>query len=176
MALRFNRRARPMFPAHFRRLVTLPNGETLIIRRMDLDDLEAVTELEHLCFADAWTEEHFQFEISQSQVSVPLVAEIRGEIVGYIIPWFVEDEIHIANLAVSPVHRRKKIAEKLLQLVLKEGERQGSFYAYLEVRISNLPAIHLYRKFGFSEAGIRSAYYRDGEDALLMEKYLGNLP
>ena len=176
MALRFSRRAQPMFPANFKRVLKLENGETLIVRRMDLNDLESVTELEHMCFTDAWTLEHFEYEVSQSQVSVPLVAEIQGELVGYIIPWFVEDEIHIANLAVSPLHRRKKIAEKLLQLVLKEGEKQGSFYAYLEVRVSNLPAIRLYRKFGFAEAGIRSNYYRDGEDALLMERYLGALP
>ena len=175
MALRFNRRAQPMFPVKFWREVKLKNGQMLLVRRMDLSDLDAVTELEHLCFTDAWTQEHFEYEISQSQVSVPLVAEIKGELAGYIIPWFVEDEIHIANLAVSPLFRRQKIAETLLKLVLEEGERQGSFYAYLEVRVTNLPAIHLYRKFGFSEAGIRPRYYRDGEDALLMEKYLGEL-
>ena len=45
-------------------------------------------------------------------------------------------------------------------------------YAYLEVRISNFAAIHLYQKFGFSEAGIQKKYYQDEEDALVMEKYL----
>ena len=36
------------------------------------------------------------------------------------------------------------------------------------VRVSNAPAIALYKSFGFEEAGIRPRYYQDGEDALIM--------
>jgi ribosomal-protein-alanine N-acetyltransferase len=39
----------------------------------------------------------------------------------------------------------------------------------LEVRVSNEPAIKLYRKHGFKEEGIRPGYYTDNhEDALIM--------
>ena len=38
----------------------------------------------------------------------------------------------------------------------------------LEVRVSNAPAIGLYKKFGFAEAGVRPKYYENGEDALIM--------
>ncbi|MCS6997720.1 MAG: GNAT family N-acetyltransferase, partial [Casimicrobiaceae bacterium] len=44
--------------------------------------------------------------------------------------------------------------------------------ATLEVRVNNLAAQSLYRKFGFVEVGRRKRFYRDGEDALLMTKPL----
>jgi len=39
----------------------------------------------------------------------------------------------------------------------------------LEVRPSNREAQHLYRKYGFRFKGVHPRYYRDGEDAWLME-------
>jgi len=173
MAVRLNHQTQPTFPETFRRVFALPNAEEMLVRRMLSEDIEAVTELEFLCFKDAWTEKHFRHELQNSRISVPMVAEIRGEIVGYIVPWFIEDEIHIANIAVSPLYRRHRIGEHLLDTILEEGEKQGSRFVYLEVRVSNVAAIQLYKKCGFVTAGIRAKYYQDGEDALLMEKYLG---
>lgn len=172
MAIRVTKHIQPLFPVRFKRTVRLRNGREMVIRRMRSGDVEIVTELEHICFKDAWTDKHFRREVENGVVSVPIVAEINGEIVGYIVPWFIEDEIHIVNVAVSPLHRRQSIAKHLIGLVLQEGQKQGSVYAYLEVRISNFAAIHLYQKFGFSEAGIQKKYYQDEEDALVMEKYL----
>jgi ribosomal-protein-alanine N-acetyltransferase len=43
---------------------------------------------------------------------------------------------------------------------------------YLEVRISNIPAIRLYEKYGFRKARIIKGYYSDGEDAYVMVKRL----
>ena len=153
--------------------MTLPDGQKMIVRRMRSDDIETITELEHICFEDAWTEKHFRHEVESSRVSEPVVGEINGEIVGYAVPWFIEDEIHIANIAVSPLYRKRRIGENLLKIILEEGSKQGSVFVYLEVRVSNVAAIKLYKKFGFVTAGIRSRYYQNGEDALLMEKYLG---
>ena len=44
--------------------------------------------------------------------------------------------------------------------------------AFLEVRVSNAPAISLYKKFGYEPYGIRARYYEDGEDALVMKRGL----
>jgi len=173
MAVRLHEKTQPVFPKTFRRVLVLPDGEEMLVRRMVSEDIETVTELELLCFEDAWTEKHFRHEVENSRVSVPIVAEIRGEIVGYMVSWFVEDEIHIANIAVSPLHRKRRIGEYLLHTILEAGKKQGSVFVYLEVRVSNVAAIQLYKKFGFVASGIRARYYQNGEDALLMEKYLG---
>jgi len=43
---------------------------------------------------------------------------------------------------------------------------------YLEVRISNKPAITLYKKLGFQTVKVIRHYYMDGEDAYLMARKL----
>jgi ribosomal-protein-alanine N-acetyltransferase len=43
----------------------------------------------------------------------------------------------------------------------------GAIRATLEVRRANVEARALYGYFGFQEAGVRRAYYRNGEDALI---------
>ena len=60
----------------------------------------------------------------------------------------------------------------LEHLDLLAQEKQLSFLT-LEVRASNLPAVSLYEKHGYTRVGVRPAYYRDPrEDAILMTKYL----
>jgi ribosomal-protein-alanine N-acetyltransferase len=65
--------------------------------------------------------------------------------------------------------RRKGIAARLLGHVMHRAMNQGLLTACLEVRVSNVAAVDLYHRFGFSRKGLRRAYYHDGEDALLME-------
>ena len=55
---------------------------------------------------------------------------------------------------------------------LEKAKELGAEKCFLEVRVSNLPALTLYRKFGFEDLSIRAKYYADGEDALVMVKKL----
>jgi ribosomal-protein-alanine N-acetyltransferase len=92
------------------------------------------------------------------------VAEIDGEIRGYIAFSKILDEVHIENIAVEPEWRGKGIGSYLLKFVI---EKNKNCDFYLEVRPSNSPAISLYKKFGFFEVGRRKKYYGD-EDAIMM--------
>jgi len=150
----------------------IKTGERLLVRRMTLADVPTVHELEHLIFPDPWTESNFRSEILHTQISFPIVAILHKEIVGYSVSWFVGDEVHIANVAVSPIYRRIGIGEILLRCIMEEGYRRGVTRAFLEVRRSNTAAIKLYEKFGFRRIGLRAHYYRNGEDAVLMEKII----
>ncbi len=111
-----------------------------------------------------------------------LVAELGGRIVGYIMTR-VERSIghfgsliprklgHIVSIAVLPQFRRRGIATKLMEEALKRlKEIYGVKEVYLEVRVSNLPAIKLYEKLGFVKVRRIKYYYLDGEDAWLMAK------
>lgn len=147
--------------------------QQLRIRPMRLADVEQVLAIERQSFRTAWSRDAFVHEIHYEDIARPLVAELDGEVVGYITAWFVRDEIHITNLAVSPKHRRKGIADALLRTILDMGRREGYRFVYLEVRRSNLPAIRLYEKWGFRVLAIRRGYYQsDGEDALVMARHL----
>ena len=150
----------------------LPAGNTAWIRKMHFQDIFKVHDLEVEAYQDPWSFSHFRHELIDSQVSWPLIAENELELLGYAIVWFVKDELHIANVATAPAHRRKGIATELLSVIMEEGINRQASRAYLEVRSSNIAAIKLYKKFGFESIGIRSMYYHDGENATLMQRIL----
>lgn len=146
----------------------------LLIRKMTLEDIPAVIELEHLSFTLPWPERSFRFEITHNPVSRCWVAEVDEHIVGMVVGWLFVDEIHIATIATHPDFRRQGIGHKLLSHTLIHAIQEGARSSFLEVRESNLAAQEMYRKFGYEEAGRRKRYYRDNdEDAILMN--LGSL-
>lgn len=141
----------------------------MIIRRGEEKDILAIEELEKQCFATPWSYESLKYDIVENNRALYLVAEIEGEIVGYVGIWKIVDEGHITNVAVSPAHRRKHIASALLETLFRVTERAGVVQHTLEVRAGNEGAIKLYEGFGFKEAGLRKGYYEDnGEDAIIM--------
>lgn len=87
---------------------------------------------------------------------------------GYLLAWRVADEMEILHLVVHPTARRRGLGGALLDRLLTEGRAQGVCAVHLEVRVSNQPALELYRSRGFREEGRRRAYYGDGEDALIL--------
>jgi len=141
----------------------------LIIRRMTLEDVSAVVELDRISFSLPWPERSFRFELTDNPASRCWVAEFDGKIVGMIVVWLIVEEAHVATLATHPDFRRKGIAKRLLSHTLRQMIGEGAQSSFLEVRASNLPAQELYRKFGYEESGIRRRYYKDNdEDAILM--------
>lgn len=106
---------------------------------------------------------------------------MKGEIVGYImcrvefgfsnIKRGFAKKGHIISIAVIPEARRKGIGTSLMvnaMKALKEYYKVDEYY--LEVRVSNYPAINLYKKLGFKPVRILKGYYVDGEDAYLMAR------
>ena len=138
------------------------------IRRMTLEDLNDVAELEQQIFVDPWSRKSFEFEVSNNQFSFPLILEDQNKIVGYAVIWRIYEEFHIANLAILPEHQGKKFGKFFLQQILKNTDECK--YAILEVRESNHKAIKLYEKFGFRVIMKRVKYYKNGETALVMQK------
>jgi ribosomal-protein-alanine N-acetyltransferase len=79
-------------------------------------------------------------------------------------------EAELLRLAVDPQARREGLGGSLLAHSEKCLRRMGVDTLFLEVRVSNRPAVNLYRGQGWTFQGIRKAYYRDGEDAALYRK------
>ncbi len=90
-------------------------------------------------------------------------------IIGFASMWVMADEAHITNVAVRKSYQRQGIGELLLMSTIDLAVELKANIATLEVRVSNLPAQALYRKYGFMQVGLRRGYYTDNrEDALLM--------
>lgn len=139
------------------------------IRPMQHSDLGRITDLEKQCFTTPWSKQLFEDELAREDTCRWLVLELEGSIAGYMGWWRVMDEAHITNLAVDALKRKRGLGRILVKAVLQQALEQGCSKATLEVRLSNQPAVSLYRSFGFTEAAIRPGYYSDnGEDALLM--------
>ena len=138
------------------------------IRPMAIDDLDQVVAVERLCHAHPWSAELFKRELANPVSSVDLLW--FGEtLAGFLCSWMVAGELEILNVATAPDCRRRGVAAALLRHVFSRARRQGLESAFLEVRVGNIGAIDLYRKFGFTVVSRRSDYYADGEDALLMQ-------
>ena len=141
------------------------------IKKMTTDHVQQVAALEQLCFGGAaWSERSIASELS-NELALWLVAEDDGCVVGYVGSQTVFPETDMMNVAVAPERRREGIAEVLVDSLVTEVKRFGSESLTLEVRVSNIPAISLYQKLGFHEAGLRKNYYRNPkEDALILRK------
>ena len=90
-------------------------------------------------------------------------------VVGFTSIWVMGDEAHITNIAVRQSHQRQGIGELLIVSIIDLAAELKASIVTLEVRVSNLPAQNLYRKYGFEQVGLRHAYYTDNrEDAMIM--------
>lgn len=139
------------------------------IRRMTLEDVPTVHEIDTLSFSLPWPERSFRFELTENPASRNWVAEFGGRIAAMLVLWLIVDEAHIATIATHPDFRRQGIGEQLLIAALLSAQAEGAARAFLEVRAGNAGALALYKKFGFIVAGSRPRYYKDNnEDAILM--------
>ena len=138
------------------------------IREMQLDDLEEVMEIENDSFSKPWTETGF-FSFLIRNDTLFLVAEENDSICGYCGVVMAADEGDITNVAVAKQCRNQGIGGMLIAELIHRTEEVGVSRLFLEVRVSNQPAIHLYQKMGFEQNGKRKNYYESPvEDALLM--------
>jgi ribosomal-protein-alanine N-acetyltransferase len=133
--------------------------------------IPAVLEIEYEAFTSPWTGEMFRQELEDNGLSRAFVALAHGRVVGYFVAWFLNQEVHLLNIAVASRYQRKGIGRYMMRYLLAMAQRERKQLITLEVRESNAAAIELYQSFGFSRVGVRPHYYHDDkEDALLMAR------
>lgn len=141
-------------------------------------DLEKVIEINRRCLPENYMPNFF-LEIYRNCPRAFLIAEVDGQIVGYIMcrleyglsefnRFKIVRKGHIVSLAVLPEYRRIGIGFTLLRKALAELAEMHVSECYLEVRVSNLPGIGLYTKMGFKIVKRAPLYYHDGADAYVM--------
>jgi ribosomal-protein-alanine N-acetyltransferase len=139
------------------------------LRRIELDDLDAVDEIEQASYPTPWSRSMFAAELQKpGSLSLGAYRE-SGELVGYLIVSRYVDAWHVMNVAVAPEFRRRGIGRELLERLFEVTGGDPRRGYTLEVRVSNAEAIRLYERLGFEARGIRRGYYTDNrEDALIM--------
>ncbi|MEZ0394403.1 MAG: N-acetyltransferase [Desulfurococcaceae archaeon] len=164
-----------------RRLSSIAAG--YVIRPAREDELPQVIEINMVTLPEHYPESFFR-SLWEDYGKIFLVAlSPEGKVVGYVMnrveykPGFFRHFIvrsgHVVSLAVLPEHRRRGLGFALMAIALKGmRDEYGCSESYLEVRVSNAPAISLYEKLGYSKVKIERGYYLDGEDAYIMARPL----
>ncbi len=135
-------------------------------------DFDDIVEIERDSFSSPWSRALFSAELINPISRILVIKTLyqdREILAGYAVYWLVADELHLQKIAVRREMRNRGLAAAILQEAFAASSSQNIKKATLEVRASNLPAYHLYRKFDFTVQGKRPRYYDDtGEDALIM--------
>ena len=145
----------------------------LRFRRMTLQDLDQVMQVEHEVYQFPWTERIFSDCIRVGYHC--WLALQQQQVVGHAVISVVADESQMLNLSISRAHQGKGYGRQFVHFLVDEARRQQAQTMLLEVRPSNTVAINCYNAAGFNEIGSRKDYYpaTDGrEDALLLAKHL----
>ena len=142
-------------------------------RYMSETDIEVSRDIEINSNPVPWTEKNFLDCLRKEYYC--LIQEFDNEVSGFAIQTISLDESHLLNIGIREEFRNKGLGQDLLDQIVHASKSMGSKKIFLEVRVSNEPAIELYSKSGFKRVSIRKSYYRlpDGrEDALVMAKKL----
>lgn len=141
-------------------------------RQANKDDLHELSSLETEVFSEPWGEEtiaHYLDLSEKDKATYVLYDEADKKILAYVIVQTLYDEMEIMRFAVIPTRRREGLGKKLLKLLTSKATELELKKIILEVNSINYKAISLYKSLGFIEVGRRKDYYRQGEDALLMD-------
>lgn len=110
-------------------------------------------------------------DIKNNQFTNYLTYLVNGEPVAFINYYIMYERAEIININVLEEYQNQKIASKLLEYMVNECISHNVKSITLEVKETNIKAIHLYEKFDFSKVAVRRKYYQ-GIDGILMEKEL----
>jgi ribosomal-protein-alanine N-acetyltransferase len=145
-----------------------------LLRPLQPADIPDVLAIETQAFPTARSQNLYQYELTQNHLAhyqALTRLEKRGAetLLGYAGYWVLADEIHISTIAVDPALRRRGLGQLLLLNILFLSYNHQASLVTLEVRVTNTGAQELYKKYRFTQVGLRKGYYHDtGEDAILM--------
>lgn len=146
-----------------------------LLRVMQASDLDAVLQVEQNAYTHPWTRATFSDTLQAGYQAQMLLRD--QHVLGYFVAMQGVDEVHLLNITVSPQYQRQGWAVVIMQAMHAWARSVSAQWSWLEVRLSNARAIHLYQRQGYQQVGVRKNYYPAGhglrEDALVMSMQLG---
>ncbi len=146
----------------------------LSLRPMQMDDLDAIMQIEPTIYSHPWTRGNFSDSLNSGYSA--WILEENQTIIGYTLMMRVLDEAHLLNLSIAKAQQKRGLGRYLLEHMVTIAKRHKAANMFLEVRPSNISAISLYENMGFCEISVRRGYYpadpkiseTGREDAILM--------
>lgn len=146
--------------------------DTITVMPLVKDCVEKAALLEKMALgAEAWSAEAIAETVERNGF---YYMATNGQFLGHGGFTYAADEGYITNIAVDSSARRKGVATRLVDAMVRKAGELGLAFLSLEVRSSNQAAIALYERCGFTVRGVRPKFYRDPlEDAVIMTKDIG---
>jgi ribosomal-protein-alanine N-acetyltransferase len=148
-----------------------PGGEsgaeplTVHVVSMRRRHVRSVVRIEESVYPRPWSSSLFLSELALRTTRAYFVARVGREVVGYAGLMMTADDGHVTTIAVDPRWQRHRVATRLMLALARESLARRAKNLTLEVRLSNLGAQHLYRRFGFAPVGVRKNYYQFPADS-----------
>ncbi len=121
---------------------------------------------------EAWTPGGYRDELRDTKHRHYVVdIDEAGALRGWAGVRVLDDEAEVLTVGVIPAAQGQGIGTALLTELVDEATRRGARAIFLEVRVDNEAARHLYLREKFIEVGIRRGYYENGRvDAVVMRR------
>jgi ribosomal-protein-alanine N-acetyltransferase len=137
-----------------------PEPLTVHVVAMRRRHVRSVVRIEESVYPRPWSSSLFLSELALRSTRAYFVARVGRDVVGYAGLMMTADDGHVTTIAVDPRWQRHRIATRLMLALAREALARRAKNLTLEVRLSNLGAQHLYRRFGFAPVGVRKNYYQ----------------
>lgn len=149
---------------------SLPRAPEASFEQLLANRLDEVLRVEVRAYAHPWNRTNFLDALHSGYQAQMLMAD--GYVLGYFVAMKGVDEVHLLNITVAPEFQGQGWARVMLDGLAVWARGQGAQWLWLEARVSNLRALHVYERYGYRRVGQRKAYYpADGgqrEDAVVM--------
>jgi len=146
-----------------------------IIIQLGIMHLGECVNLDQKSLNGIWSRSQWERELTDpKRICLGIIELETKKLLGLCTSWLVIDELQITFLAVHPFYRRKGLGKFVLSELIKRSKLLQTNHIHLEVKNNNEPAKAFYKSMGFKTVGIRSNFYKDGSDALLLIKEIHN--
>ena len=136
------------------------------IKECSLADASIIAKLDYCYIECPWNEEMI-IDAMQNGLYLFLKAEENEQVLGYGSVQIILDEAEVCNIAVFEEHRNKGVGKSILNSIITYCKSRCVKKIFLEVSETNVVALRLYEKLGFSRVGVRENYYKSG-NAIVM--------
>ncbi|WP_269610875.1 ribosomal protein S18-alanine N-acetyltransferase [Prochlorococcus marinus] len=147
----------------------------LTIIQLGIMHLNDCVDLDQKALNGLWSKSQWEKELTDpKRICLGIIELETKKLLGLSAAWLVIDELQITFIAVHPLYQRKGLGKFLLSDLIKRSKLLKTNYIHLEVKDNNESAKAFYKIMGFKTVGFRSNFYKDGSDALILNKEINN--
>ena len=147
----------------------------LTIIQLGIIHLNDCVDLDKKSLNGLWSKSQWERELTDpKRICLGIIELETKKLLGICSAWLIIDELHITFIAVDPLHQRKGLGKLLLSELTKRSKSHRTNHFHLEVKDTNEQAKSFYKSMGFKTVGNRSNFYKDGSDALILNKETNN--